>query len=162
MFLRFQGQGDVDQCKDYLDVAWNRLAASDWSLMVKNASMEDSGMYECQVNLVLISDCHQYIIRFLILHWNFWPKTSSWPMKWQWSNINQIIGEHRSKNEPEIPFDGQRYPPSTIVLTRSKIWMELKIANVTILCWNCASKERLREIDWWLTTIYYQRKQERL
>ena len=54
--MRFQGQGDVDQCKDYLDVVWNRLAASDWSLMVKNASMEDSGMYECQVNLVLISD----------------------------------------------------------------------------------------------------------
>ena len=64
--MRFQGQGDVDQCKDYLDVVWNRLAASDWSLMVKNASVEDSGMYECQVNLVLISDCQQYIIRFLI------------------------------------------------------------------------------------------------
>ena len=64
--MRFQGQGDVDQCRDYLDVVWNRLAASDWSLMVKNASVEDSGMYECQVNLVLISDCQQYIIRFLI------------------------------------------------------------------------------------------------
>ena len=55
VFLRFQGQGDVDQCKDYLDVLWNRLAASDWSLMVKNASMEDSGMYECQVNLVVVA-----------------------------------------------------------------------------------------------------------
>ena len=68
-------------------------------------------------------------------------------MQGQRSNINPIIGEHRSKNEPEIPFDGQRYPPLTVVLARSKIWMELKIVNVTILCWNCASKERLREID---------------
>ena len=67
--MRFQGQGDVDQCKDYLDVVWNRLAASDWSLMVKNASVEDSGMYECQVNIVLISDFHRYIIRFRILVW---------------------------------------------------------------------------------------------
>ena len=68
--MRFQGQGDVDQCRDYLDVVvWNRLAASDWSLMVKNASVEDSGMYECQVIVVLISDGHQYMIRFRILVW---------------------------------------------------------------------------------------------
>jgi len=39
-----------DERFSVLEIPRPRLAASDWSLMVKNASMEDSGMYECQVN----------------------------------------------------------------------------------------------------------------
>merc|ERR1712126_220869 len=39
-----------DERFSVLEIPRPRLAASDWSLIVKNASVEDSGMYECQVN----------------------------------------------------------------------------------------------------------------
>jgi len=39
-----------DERFSVLEIPRPRLAASDWSLTLKNASVEDSGMYECQVN----------------------------------------------------------------------------------------------------------------
>lgn len=39
-----------DQRFSVLEIPRPRLSASDWSLTVKNASVGDSGMYECQVN----------------------------------------------------------------------------------------------------------------
>jgi len=39
-----------DERFSVLEIPRPRLVASDWSLTVKNASVDDSGMYECQVN----------------------------------------------------------------------------------------------------------------
>merc|ERR1712130_1015049 len=39
-----------DERFSVLEIPRPRLSASDWSLTVKNASVGDSGMYECQVN----------------------------------------------------------------------------------------------------------------